>query len=56
MKKSEQLRMAMISVCDSKFATEDKLDIIGMLMMEYNLAKFMEEREEKEDGENAETI
>ena len=48
MKKSEQFRMAMIAVCDSTFDTEDKLDIIGMLMSEYSLAKFMETNTEGE--------
>ena len=49
MKKSEQFRMAMIAVCDSTFAPEDKLDIIGTLMMEYNLAKLLEQNTEGDE-------
>ena len=54
MKKSELYHLAQIAVVTTScLAPERKLDVLRVLIAEENLAKFVEEQEEKE---NAETV
>lgn len=58
MKKSELYHLAQIAVVTSPcLAPENKLEVLNILMEDEGVAKFVEEREAKKEGDsNAETV